>query len=86
MIEDRVGKVFIMVFTNGDLPTNPTCLRECVVCGELFTRNESREHAEMPCQPSPEHPLRSSEIHFGSVKCPTLVPVGRWSGECKRAN
>ena len=86
MIEDRVGKVFIMVFTNGDLPTNPTCLRECAVCGELFTRNESREHAEMPCQPSPEQPLKELRNSFWFRKMPTLVPVGRWSGECKRAN
>jgi hypothetical protein len=48
MIEDRVGKVFIMVFTNGDLPMNPMCLRECVVCGELFTRDESRKHSQAP--------------------------------------
>jgi hypothetical protein len=23
--------MFVMVFTNGNLPTNPMCLRECVV-------------------------------------------------------
>ncbi len=43
MTQDRVGKIFIMLSTNGDLPTNPMRLRECVVCGEFFTRDESRE-------------------------------------------
>jgi hypothetical protein len=33
MTEDRVGKLFVMLFTNGDLPTNPLYLRECWVCG-----------------------------------------------------
>jgi hypothetical protein len=54
MREDRFGKIFIKLFANGDLPTNPMCLRECVVCGEVFTREESWEHTEVPCQPSPE--------------------------------
>jgi hypothetical protein len=57
MREDRVGKIFIMVFTNGDLPENPMCLRECVVCGEFFTREESRKHTEIWCQPSPQQPI-----------------------------
>jgi hypothetical protein len=56
MRDDRVGKLFIMVFTNGDLPTNPMCLRECVVCGEFFTREESGKHTEIWCQPSPQQP------------------------------
>jgi len=33
MIEDKVGKLFVMIFTNGDLPKNPMMLSECVVCG-----------------------------------------------------
>jgi hypothetical protein len=57
MREDRVGKLFIMVFTNGDLPTNPMSLRECMVCGELFTRYEALQHTDMPCRPSPRQPL-----------------------------
>jgi hypothetical protein len=40
MIEDRVGKVFI-VFVNGT--------RRCVVCERLFTRDASRAHSEVPC-------------------------------------
>ena len=39
------GKPFIVLFTKGDLPTNPMSLRECVVCGGFFTHEESREHA-----------------------------------------
>jgi hypothetical protein len=57
MIEDRVGKLFIGIFTNGDLPTNPISLGECVVCGGVFTRDKSRQHSEVPCQPSSEQPF-----------------------------
>jgi hypothetical protein len=60
MREDRVGKLFVMVFTNGDLPPNPMCLRECVVCGELFSREESRKHREILCQPSPQQPFAAA--------------------------
>jgi hypothetical protein len=52
MMNDTVGKLFIVVSTNGDLPTNQMRLRECVVCGGVFTRNQSREHCEIPCPPS----------------------------------
>jgi hypothetical protein len=45
---DSIGKLFITVYTNGDLPTNPMSLRECLVCGEFFTRDESREHTDNP--------------------------------------
>jgi hypothetical protein len=54
---DRVGKLFITVYTNGDLPMNPMCVRECVVCGDFFTRDESLTHADTPCIPSPRQPL-----------------------------
>jgi hypothetical protein len=57
MSEDKVGKIFVMVSTNGDLPKNPVRLRECVVCGGVFTREESRAHCGARCQPSPEQPL-----------------------------
>ena len=57
MREDRVGKLFVIMFTNGDLPTNPMCLRECVVCGDVFDRIDSLVHTESPCQPSPQQPL-----------------------------
>ena len=40
MIEDRVGKIFVMVSTNGDLSFNPMSLRECFVCGGVFTRGK----------------------------------------------
>ena len=54
--DDRVGKSFIVMSTNGDLPTNPMSLRECLVCGGVFTRDESRDHSDARCQPSPEQP------------------------------
>jgi len=57
MSEDRVGKLFIRIFTNGDLLTNPMSLGECLVCGGVFTRDESRQHCEVPCQPSPQQPF-----------------------------
>lgn len=57
MREDKVGKLFVMMFTNGDLPTNPMCLRECLVCGEVFNRIDSLAHMDMPCQPSPQQPF-----------------------------
>lgn len=60
MREDRVGKLFVMVCTNGDLPTNPMCLRECLVCGEVFSRIESLVHTESQCQPSLEQPLAAA--------------------------
>ena len=59
MMDDiaMVRKPFIVLSTNGDLPTNPMSLRECVVCGEVFTREQSRKHSEVRCQPSPEQPF-----------------------------
>jgi hypothetical protein len=57
MMKDWVGKVFVVIFTNGDLPNNPMSLRECYVCGGIFTRDESREHSEVRCQPSQLQPL-----------------------------
>jgi hypothetical protein len=60
MREDRVGKTFIKLFTNGDLPTNPMCLRECVVCGDVFNRLDSLAHTQLPCQPSQLQPLAAA--------------------------
>ena len=57
MIEDSVGKLFIKLSTNGDLPTNPMSLRECFVCGGVFTRDKSLAHNAVPCRPSPEQPF-----------------------------
>lgn len=63
MREDTVGKLFIMVFTNGDLQTNPMCLRECVVCGGFFTRNESQVDTNIPCSPSPQQPFAAAGLY-----------------------
>jgi|GEM_PF-1579299 len=57
LVNDRNGKVFITLRSNGDLPTNPMSLRECMVCGDVFTHDESREHSEVACQPWPQQPL-----------------------------
>jgi hypothetical protein len=56
MMDDiaMAGKSFI---PNGDLPTNPMRLSECMVCGGVFTRKQSRKHSEVRCQPSPEQAL-----------------------------
>ena len=43
MMNDRIGKVFI-VFVHGT--------RRCLVCERLFTRDASREHCEVPCDPA----------------------------------
>jgi hypothetical protein len=43
MIEDRVGKMFIM-FAHGT--------SRCLVCERLFSRDASREHCEVPCVPA----------------------------------
>jgi hypothetical protein len=57
MRDDMVGKAFMKFSTNGDLPTNPMSLRECLNCGGVFTRDESREHSEARCQPSLQQPF-----------------------------
>jgi len=57
VVDDSVGKLFVMMFTNGDLPTNPMCLRECLVCGEVFNRIDSMEHANIPCRHTPNKSL-----------------------------
>ena len=42
---DQIGKVFL-VRRHG--------LRECLVCGELFTRRTAPAHAEVNCYPAVE--------------------------------
>jgi hypothetical protein len=42
---DQIGKVFV-VRSHG--------LRECLVCGELFTRTTAPAHAEVTCYPAVE--------------------------------
>lgn len=54
--DDRVGKSFIVMSTNGDLLNNPVYLGECVICGGVFTHDESIAHLEARCLPSPEQP------------------------------
>jgi hypothetical protein len=48
MRKDIVGKLFVKVITNGDLPKNPVCVRECVICGGVFTRSEYLAHEILP--------------------------------------
>jgi hypothetical protein len=57
MTDDTIGKSFTVIFTNGDLSTNPMSLRECAVCGGVFTRDESWAHSQIPCHPSLEQPF-----------------------------
>jgi hypothetical protein len=40
---DRIGKAFVAVLVDGIL------YRRCLVCESLFSREASREHAEVPC-------------------------------------
>ena len=54
--DERVGKSFIVMSTNGDLSSNPMYLGECVICGGVFTHDESIAHLEAPCLPSLEQP------------------------------
>jgi hypothetical protein len=42
---DQIGKVFAVL---------PQGLLRCLVCGELFTRRDARDHAEVDCYPSLE--------------------------------
>jgi len=39
---DVIGKLFLV---------RPHGLRECLVCGELFTRTTARAHADVNCYP-----------------------------------
>jgi hypothetical protein len=41
--DDQIGKVFV-VRSHG--------LRQCLVCGEFFTRSTAPEHATVDCYPS----------------------------------
>jgi len=49
---DQIGKVFV-VRGHG--------LRECLVCGEVFTRSTAPSHAETTCYPAVEFCLLTSE-------------------------
>lgn len=39
---DQIGKVFVV---------RTHKLRECLICGELFTQNTARAHSEVTCYP-----------------------------------
>jgi hypothetical protein len=56
MTDDTIGKSFTVIFTNGDLPTNPMSLRECAVCEGVFTRDQSWAHCQILCPPSAAAP------------------------------
>jgi hypothetical protein len=49
---DVIGKVFV-VRSHG--------LRECLLCGEVFTRSTAPAHAETNCCPGVEISLRASQ-------------------------
>jgi hypothetical protein len=57
MRDEIVGKPFLVIFTNGDLPSNPMSLRECAVCGDVFTRDQTTAHYYAHCEPSPDRSL-----------------------------
>jgi len=42
MADDQIGKVFFAVGRD---------VRQCLVCGELFTREAAAEHAAVDCYP-----------------------------------
>jgi len=43
--DDQIGKVFFAVGRD---------VRQCLVCGELFTRTAAAKHAKVDCYPSVE--------------------------------
>jgi hypothetical protein len=49
---EQIGKVFLVRHQG---------LRECLVCGELFTRRAASEHAEVNCYPAVEFCLLEPE-------------------------
>lgn len=54
---DVIGKLFIV---------RPPGLRECLVCGELFTRTTAPAHAEVNCYRSLEAPQHEPSQHRGN--------------------
>jgi hypothetical protein len=45
VVRDKIGKIFLIVSTDRVL------LRQCLVCEEMFTRQESAEHFRAACHP-----------------------------------
>ena len=57
MRDDIVGRGIVKIFTNGDLPTNPMRLSECLVCGGILTFEQSWAHYKSDCKVSSEQPF-----------------------------
>jgi hypothetical protein len=45
VVRDQIGKVFLVVSTDGLM------LRRCLICEGVFTREEAREHFRVACYP-----------------------------------
>ena len=45
--DDQIGKPFLVMAGK---------IRKCLVCEELFTRQEAPKHANVVCQPRSEYP------------------------------
>jgi len=45
--DDQIGKPFLVM---------AGMIRKCLVCEELFTRQEAPKHANVVCQPRSEYP------------------------------
>lgn len=45
--DDRIGKPFLVMDQD---------MRKCLVCEQLFTRQEAPKHANVVCQPRSEYP------------------------------
>jgi hypothetical protein len=62
MTDESVGKSFLVIFTNGDLPSNPMSLRECSVCGDVFTQDQTVAHYYAHCDLSPDRSLAAIAV------------------------
>ena len=49
IVRDRIGKVFIVLGQD---------LRQCLICEDVFTREEAREHYATRCEPPQQTDLR----------------------------
>jgi hypothetical protein len=69
MTDDTIDKFFTVIFTEGDLPTNPMSLRVCAVCGGVFTRDQSWAHSKSRARHQPCSPLASSHDKSKHTEC-----------------
>jgi len=53
-VRDQIGKVFVVISTQG------VCLRQCLICEGVFTREAAREHFAARCQPSQQ----KTDLHY----------------------